>query len=461
MLRFWSHLSGAVVRRLSRSAAPLALAATLSASLVAAATPARADIGAYIVVDVNTGMVLDQRNAFQTWYPASVSKLMTAYVTFRLIQSGRITLNSPVTVSQNALSQAPSKMGFKVGTVLTVDNALKMMIVKSANDIAVAIAESTAGSEPAFVAMMNSEAHRLGMTRSHFDNPNGLPDDGQLSNARDLAVLATAILRDYPQYKALFGITGLKFGKQIIRTHNRLLERYVGADGMKTGFICNSGFNVVATATRNGRTLLTVVLGAYNTRERDEFAARALEMAFEQPGRRGPTLAALRNPPGMGTPANRKAFVCGPNRAKAGTVVASADQGDDDAPGELGYIANGDRLIPTRTDDGKSYLSATRITKPPVPVFIGGASGTAVASATPFDGTDATPGGLPKKHPAKTITDLTANAAMTDASYSGSTAGLPGVAGAPTDAIASAAKPGVSVPLSLLPPALLNPGAAQ
>ncbi|MEJ0098068.1 MAG: D-alanyl-D-alanine carboxypeptidase family protein [Bauldia sp.] len=216
---------------------------------------------AYIVVDADSGAVLSDSQSDALWHPASLTKLMTAYVTFEALKAGKLTMTSPVRISAHALAQAPAKMGFKVGTIVNVDNALKMMLVKSANDIAVAIAETVGGSEPGFVARMNATAARLGMASTHYDNANGLPDDGQTTTARDLAVLAKALLTDFPEYRSYFGIPAIKAGKRILRSENALLERYRGTTGMKTGFICASGYNIVATAHRGARSLIAVVLG--------------------------------------------------------------------------------------------------------------------------------------------------------------------------------------------------------
>jgi len=255
----------------------------LFAALVGAAVPASsATSPAYIVVDVEDGTVLSHRSADKPWYPASITKVMTAYVVFRALAAGEITLQSPVKVSRNALNEPPSKMGYKVGTVMTVDNALKMMIVKSANDIAVAIGESVAGSEAAFVARMNAEARRLGMRTTNFNNPNGLPDSGQISSARDLAVLGRAAWLDFPQHRHYFRITAIQAGTKVIRSYNTLLGRYRGANGMKTGFICDSGYNLMGSATRNGRTLIVVVLGAPSGGERAELAASLLTRGFQR-----------------------------------------------------------------------------------------------------------------------------------------------------------------------------------
>jgi D-alanyl-D-alanine carboxypeptidase len=152
-----------------------------------------------------------------------------------------MTLNSLIAISELAHSQVPSKMGFKPGTQVTLDNAMKMMMVRSANDIAVAIAEGVSGSVENFSAEMNAAAQRLGMTQSNFVNPNGLPDPRQVTSARDLAILARALIREFPEYDLYWHIPAIKFGKRIMRNYNKLIDRYPGADGMKTGFICASG----------------------------------------------------------------------------------------------------------------------------------------------------------------------------------------------------------------------------
>ena len=280
--------------------------------LVAGGPATAAQEPAYIVVDAENGAVLLHSQADQPWYPASVTKLMTAYVTFRALKSGRLTATSPVKISANALAQAPSKMGFKVGTVLNVDNALKMMLVKSANDIAVAVAETVGGSERAFVSMMNVEAVRLGMASTHFNNPNGLPDNGQVTTARDLAVLAQAVWVEFPEYREYFRIPAIKAGKRILRSPNQLLEHYRGATGMKTGFICSSGFNIVASAERNGRNLIAVVLGATSSAQRSEAAARLLTQGFGSWfGSNKPQLATFRAGASRGEPVNMRDQVCG------------------------------------------------------------------------------------------------------------------------------------------------------
>src|SRR6202035_3354873 len=210
------------------------------------------------------------------------TKLMTLYVTLQAVKQGRITFDSLFTVSRNAMAQGPTKMGYAVGTQVTVDNALKMMMVKSANDMAVLLAEGVDGSVENFADDMTRTAHRIGMTQSNFVNPNGLPDDGQIVSARDLAILARALIREFPQYNSYWHVPAIKYGRRVVRNYNPLLGRYAGADGMKTGFICASGFNLVATAQRDNKRLIAVVLGAPSGAARAMKAAQMLESGFHQ-----------------------------------------------------------------------------------------------------------------------------------------------------------------------------------
>jgi len=244
------------------------------------ATPVRCE--ALILIDADSGKVLRAENATYPWYPASTTKLMTLYVTLSAIRDKRITMDTLFTVSQNAAMQAPTKMGFPVGTQVTVDNALKMMMVKSANDMAVLLAEGIDGSVDDFAQEMTETAHRLGMSESSFVNPNGLPADGQIVSARDLAMLARALLHDFSDYSFYWHIPAIKWGRRVVRNYNPLLGRYAGADGMKTGFICASGFNLVATAQRDNKRLIAVVLGAPSGGARAMKAAEMLESGFHQ-----------------------------------------------------------------------------------------------------------------------------------------------------------------------------------
>ncbi|TAM96906.1 MAG: D-alanyl-D-alanine carboxypeptidase [Rhizobiaceae bacterium] len=234
----------------------------------------------YMLFDINDGKILLQNDAFSRWYPASLTKLMTTYVTFKALQKGEVTLLSPVRITKNASRQPPSKIGLKPGTVLTLDAALKLMLVKSANDIAMAVGENVGGSEEAFVERMNAEARRLGMTGTHFTNPNGLFDPENYTTAHDLAILVSALRREFPQYENYFRIEAVGLGKKVIPNINVLIGRFDGADGMKTGFICAGGFNFIGTATRNGKTLGAIVLGAFSLADRAEKAAALLHRGF-------------------------------------------------------------------------------------------------------------------------------------------------------------------------------------
>ncbi|TPI49461.1 MULTISPECIES: D-alanyl-D-alanine carboxypeptidase family protein [unclassified Mesorhizobium] len=246
-----------------------------------------------VLFDLNSGKILQHQDAFKRWYPASLSKLMTAYVTFRAIAAGEVRLDSPIKVTKHSAAEPPSKMGFKPGSVMRLDNALKMMLVKSANDIAMAVGENVGGSQAAFAERMNAEAVRLGMNGTHFVNPNGLYSPDQYTTARDLAVLVTAIRREFPQYAPWFSIEGLAVGKRAIPNYNLLIGRYPGADGMKTGFVCPSGFNMIGSATRNGRTLVAVVLGEKSAITRAEAAAKLLDQGFDTPAAGSATIATL------------------------------------------------------------------------------------------------------------------------------------------------------------------------
>lgn len=255
--------------RTARFARTLALCLALLASAIApaAATP-------MLLLDATTLQVLYAQDAGQPWHPASVTKLMTAYLAFAAIKAGRVTLDTPVTISQHAWNQEPAKSGLEVGESVSLKDALYIMLVKSANDMAVAIAETIGGNEKAFVAQMNLMAQQMGMTATHYDNANGLKSPGQISSARDLAIIALYVKRDFPQYQPIFETQWVQLGAHKLETSNGLLQHFEGVTGMKTGYICSSGLNIVATLERNGHSLLAVVLGASSVRERNEMTAQ-------------------------------------------------------------------------------------------------------------------------------------------------------------------------------------------
>jgi D-alanyl-D-alanine carboxypeptidase len=247
--------------------------AGLAACGASAATPA-------LVVDADSGKVLYAERATDPWFPASITKLMTVYVALSAVREGKLAMDSLLTVSDNAYSQPPSKMAFRPGTEIRLDNALKIIMVKSANDVSTTIAESIGGSVEGFAAMMNAARRRLGMYESNWTNPHGLPDPAQYTTARDMAILGRALMREFPEHRDLFQLSAVKLGRRVMPNHNGLIGRYPGADGMKTGFICSSGFNVVASATRDGRRLITVIMGSPSAAERTIKAAELFDRGF-------------------------------------------------------------------------------------------------------------------------------------------------------------------------------------
>lgn len=307
---------------------PLPCVPRLVAALAAAAvfvSASGAFANPHMVIDVRTGRVIAHDEAFRKWYPASLTKLMTAYVTFKALKTGRLSLDSTVTMSKKAADQPASKMYFKPGSKLTLDSALKLMLVKSANDIAVAIGETVGGSLDQFVAMMNAEAARLGMMSTHFINPHGLPGKGQYTTARDLAVLALQLKREFPEHAGYFALEGVSTGKKNYANFNMLVGRFDGADGMKTGFICASGFNQISSATRNGRTVISVVLGSDSLAGRADDSAELLQVGLTSPAGKGVPLASLA-PYGDTTTMNDiSAEICNPKAAKV------RSEGRDDA----------------------------------------------------------------------------------------------------------------------------------
>jgi D-alanyl-D-alanine carboxypeptidase len=338
---------------------------------VMAASGSSASAEALLLVEVDSGKVLHAENATYPWYPASLTKLMTTYVALRAVKERRIALNSLITMSELAHTQQPSKMGFKPGVQLTLDNAIKMLMVKSANDIAVAIAEGVSGTVENFAAEMNAAAQRLGMTQSHFVNPNGLPDARQVTSARDLAILARALIREFPEHDLYWHIPAIKFGKRIMRNYNKLIDRYPGADGMKTGFICASGFNLVASATRHGRRLIGIVLGAPSSPVRNEKAARLLESGFHNRG----TLSWLT--PSLGhvdaltpiaaAPPNLYDETCGPNRRRP------AAESEEEEVAQNGETENGNgiALSSLQTPKAASLIGPLVPSMPPIVVTVG------------------------------------------------------------------------------------------
>lgn len=235
---------------------------------------------ASIVIDDSTGRVLHEVNADTRNYPASLTKMMTLYMVFDALERGKLKMDQKLEVSRRASGVAPSKLGLLPGSTITVENAILALITKSANDVAVVIAEALAGSERQFAREMTKKAMQIGMTRSNFRNASGLPNRSQLSTARDMATLARALIHDFPQYYGLFATKSFTYNGRTYRNHNRLLSRYDGTDGIKTGYIRASGFNLAASTVRDGRRLIAVVFGGKTARSRDRHIATLLDRGY-------------------------------------------------------------------------------------------------------------------------------------------------------------------------------------
>jgi D-alanyl-D-alanine carboxypeptidase len=249
----------------------LILIALLAASMGAGPAMAQANSKyAAIVIDANTGKTLFAANANARRYPASLTKMMTLYLTFEALQTGRIGKDSKIVFSRNASAEAPTKLGVRAGGTITVETAILALITKSANDAATALAETLGGSEENFARIMTAKARALGMKGTVFRNAHGLPNPGQFTTAQDMATLGLALNEHFPQYYDYFSVRSFQFGKQRIAGHNRLLGRVKGVDGIKTGYTRASGFNLATSASDGNRRIVAVVLGGTSGGARDK-----------------------------------------------------------------------------------------------------------------------------------------------------------------------------------------------
>jgi D-alanyl-D-alanine carboxypeptidase len=315
------------LRLLSCILGVVALAApSARAQIAAVASPSGpVQAGPYVVIDAATGETLLERSAGAFWYPASLTKMMTIFIVFEELKAGRLTLASPLAFSEQARAQPPSKLGVTPGQTITVEQGLLALVARSANDVAAAFAELIAGSTPAFAQRMTETAARIGMNGTQFRNANGLPDQGQITTARDMAILAMALVKEFPQYYGFFHTQEFMLGKIRVGPGIKFLDLYAPyADGLKTGFICASGFNIVGSAVRDGRRLIAVAFGFRRADLRDEFAIRLLDEAYAlKTGGNRPKVWQLRN--GMGGP---------------GTVFAQGECGaiHYDMPGDAAWL---------------------------------------------------------------------------------------------------------------------------
>jgi len=235
---------------------------------------------AAVVIDGHTGRIVYARSADRPRYPASLTKVMTLYLLFEELEAGRLNMNTRLHVSPRAAGQAPSKLGVRAGTTITVDQAIRALVTKSANDVAVIVAEHISGSEYRFAQRMTTRARSLGMRRTRFMNASGLPNNRQLTTARDMATLAQRIQKDFPDYYGFFSITEFRYNGRRYTNHNSLVGRYSGTTGLKTGYTRASGFNLTATVERQGKYLIGVVLGGQSARSRDDHMVSILDRAW-------------------------------------------------------------------------------------------------------------------------------------------------------------------------------------
>jgi len=251
-------------------------------SAILACTAAHsAQYRAALVADMDTGRVLYQENANELNYPASLTKIMTLYLTFDALEHGRLNLNDYLIVSQSAANAEPVKLGLPAGSKIRVEDAIKALAVHSANDVARVLAENLkGGQEESFADLMTRVAREIGLTRTNFENSSGLPNDDHMSTARDIALLSMAVYKHFPQYWHFFGIKSWTYNGKTYTNGNRLLGSYAGCDGMKTGYTKKSKYSLVATANRDNKRLMSVVLGAENKDVRANVAAQMLNRGF-------------------------------------------------------------------------------------------------------------------------------------------------------------------------------------
>ena len=277
------------------SALPAAVLVLLSASSGPAAAQVGSDRYASIVMDSGSGNVLSAASADEERYPASLTKMMTLYMLFDALRDRRVSLEQAVPVSPWAASMSPTKLGLVPGSYITVEQAILGLVTKSANDAAAALGEMLGGDEERFAQMMTLRARALGMTHTTFRNASGLPDPDQVTTARDMAVLARHLVQDHPAYYRYFSAPSFIFRGRLIPNHQHMLQTYPGADGLKTGYIRDSGYNLVTSAVHGDTRLIGVVLGAANAGERDQHMASLLDAGFDRAG--APMLLARRDPP--------------------------------------------------------------------------------------------------------------------------------------------------------------------
>ncbi len=291
--------------------------AVLAAIVIGGTAPAQARY-ASIVIDFESGRVLSEQGADERRHPASLTKMMTLFLIFEALDAGKITLNTRWNVSEYAAGQAPTKLNLQAGDRVAVRDIILGMVTRSANDAAMVAAEGLGGSEAKFADLMNKRAREIGMTRSNFENPHGLPNDAQITTVRDMATLGREIIKRYPHHYAFFSTQQFTFEGRKYANHNRLMNWYQGADGIKTGYIRASGFNLVASAVRDGRRIVAAVIGGPNPSERDQYTGKLLDAGFGRGDLPVATTRVAKAPPARNAaPARAQASSATPSNAPA------------------------------------------------------------------------------------------------------------------------------------------------
>ncbi|MEO1091591.1 MAG: D-alanyl-D-alanine carboxypeptidase family protein [Pseudomonadota bacterium] len=326
--------------------------ASALALLLLAAMPAEARRYASIVIDAQTGAVLHEEQADRWVYPASLTKMMTLYMAFEAIEDGRLRLDQELPVSRAAAAKPPSKLGLRTGQTISVRNTMLALVTRSANDAAVVLGEAIGGTESGFGRMMTKRARALGLRSTTFRNASGLPNTEQRTTARDMARLGLRLQRDFPQYYGYFSTRKFAYGGRTYGNHNRLLGNYRGTDGIKTGYIRASGFNLVASVERDGRRLIGVVIGGRTAKSRNAHMVELLDAAFTEAGRR-PVVFAV-------GPSPLRPRIAAAASAAGGMVVADLSPGAGEARGP-------GLLMPTLRPDAQDPVRAASATNAPAP----------------------------------------------------------------------------------------------
>jgi D-alanyl-D-alanine carboxypeptidase (penicillin-binding protein 5/6) len=322
------------------------LAAIITATLVVAAPLSAMAGSASLILDARTGKVLSSENADVLNHPASLTKMMTIYMAFEALNRGKINWDTPIVMSRYAAARPPTKLGARAGTSITVREAILGMITKSANDAAAAMGEKLGGSEGNFASMMTQKARQLGMSRTVFVNASGLPDNRQVTTARDMSTLAIALMKNYPREYRLFSTASFNFRGRNIRGHNNLMYRYQGMDGIKTGYTNASGFNLVSAVKDGNRRVVGVVLGGRTARSRDDKMAglldKAMGRASSSGGARLVASVNSREPVEVASAADASDLpmpVTAP-RAEIAIAPVTPTRSNDLAPKALGYLSD-------------------------------------------------------------------------------------------------------------------------